>query len=234
MAAPRLTLYRADGACSVVPHSILLHYGIPFTPVTMESGPNRKSAGMRYVAADGSLSHEDYLAINPEGYVPALVVGEGEAVQPTIIAEMPAVLTYLASLTPNAKLLGDEPLQQAQVVSWMAWISGTLHATGVSVYFLQGRVVDDEHAFPGVKRKAHDIIEKSFSRIEGSLTGRKFADGRGLTAVDFNLYPFWRWAKMCGLDLGRYPRYAAHMKMIEGLEGVRKALVAEGLTPCFE
>lgn len=234
MTYPSLTLYYSNGACSLAAHTLLLRHDIPFTPVLMKAGPVATSSGMGLVAADGSLSHEDYLAINPTGYVPALAVGQGEGAPAAAVTEMPAVLAYIASLVPHAKLLGDGPLQQAQAISKMSWLASGLHASGFGIYFLQGRVTDDESAFPGVKRKTAAVIEKGFARIERDLTGRDFTVGDGLTAVDYYLYPFWRWAKTHGFDLGRYPRYAAHMKMVEGLEETKKVLAAEGLTQCFE
>lgn len=229
---PAVTFYRADRTCAIVPHSILLNYDIPFTPVPMRPSSDRLSTGSRYVAVDGSLSHEDYLAINPTGFVPALAVREGAGV--TTITEMPAVLTYIASLQPELRLLGNGSLEEAKVAEWMAWLSGTLHSHGFGGYLREGRFVDDEAAFPVVKRNSKKVIEKSFARIEEMLKRKEFAVGDGLTVVDFNLYPFWRWASMLGFDLERFPTYAAHMKKIENLDGVRKALLAEASTPCFE
>ncbi|KAL2109134.1 hypothetical protein VUR80DRAFT_2932 [Thermomyces stellatus] len=230
--SPRLTLYRANGACSIIPHSVLLHYGIPFTSVLMQPGAAMTPAGIRYVAADGSLTHEDYLAINPAGYVPALVVGEGAEAK--TITETPALLTYISSLVPQAKLLGDGLLQQTKVVEWMNWLSGTLHSRGFSMYVFPGRVIDDENAHPAVKLKAQDLILKGFARIDEWLRGKEFAVGDGLTVVDFYLYPFWMWGLMNGFDLEPYPTYAQYAKRIESLEGVRKALAAEGIPPSFE
>lgn len=80
--------------------------------------PARTSTGSRYVAADGNLSHEEYLIINPTRYVPAIVVGTGG--EATTITEMPAVLNYISSLAPHLKLLGDGPLEQAKVAEWTA------------------------------------------------------------------------------------------------------------------
>ncbi len=85
-----LTLYRANRSCSLVSHALLRHLSIPFTTILMKFGPE----GIE--AADGSLSHTDYLAIHPLGYVPALVI-DGT----TTITETPAILTYIASLAPS-------------------------------------------------------------------------------------------------------------------------------------
>lgn len=232
MAPQPLTLYRTNGTYSFVPHAVLLHFDIPFTAVPMRPSSDDVPTGSLWVAADGSLTHEQYLAINPTGFVPALAIGSGP--ESTVITEMPGVLTYLASQAPQAKLLGDGPIEQAKVAEWMAWLSGTVHGIGFVAYLRMGRFVDDASVFEAVKRRGKEVIEKSFATIDERLKGREFALGDGLTVVDFNLYPFWRWASGGGFDLGAYPNYAAHLRKIEGLEGVRKALADEGLKPCFE
>ncbi|MBE3049184.1 glutathione S-transferase family protein [Candidatus Bathyarchaeota archaeon] len=228
---PPPTLYLNPGSYSLVAHSLLLHYDIPFTPIPMSASTTRLSTGSHWVAADGSLTHEQYRAIVPTGLVPALVIGTGA--DSTTITEMPAVLTYIALQKPHLKLLGEGPLEKAKIAEWMAWLSETVHCLGFAGFIREGRFVDDEAVFPVVKRRAAEVIEQSFKTIDGRLEGREFAVGGRLTVVDFNLYPFWRWALKTGFEMGRYPTYAGYIKRIEALDGVRKMLVAEGLAPCF-
>ena len=64
----------------------------------------------------------DYLALNPEGKVPALVV-DGQ-----VLTEVAATLYYLAKTYPAAGLWprgGFE--EEAQAVSWMSFIASTVH-----------------------------------------------------------------------------------------------------------
>ncbi|SPO06812.1 related to glutathione S-transferase GST-6.0 [Cephalotrichum gorgonifer] len=217
------TLYRANGTCATVPYSILAHFGIPFNDVLLRPSSDNMSTGSFYVAADGSLSHEDYLAINPSGYVPALVIPEGEGT--TSVTEMPAVLTYIASLVPNLNLLGATPLDKVKVAEWTAWLQVTVHSYGYVAYLREGRFVEDPAAFGGIKSRSVDVLKKAFARIEERLAGREFAVGDALTVVDFNLYPYWRWAPF---SVEAYPNFAKHMRKIEKLDGIRKALDVEG------
>jgi len=62
-----------------------------------------------------------FLAINPAGKVPTLLV-DG-----TPITEVAACLLYLARRFPEAGLLADDPLAEAQAVSWMSFCASTLH-----------------------------------------------------------------------------------------------------------
>src|SRR3954468_14969453 len=62
-----------------------------------------------------------FLAINPAGKVPTLLV-DG-----TPITEVAGCLLYLAKRFPETGLLPSDPLAEAQAVSWMSFIASTLH-----------------------------------------------------------------------------------------------------------
>ncbi|KAL0944697.1 glutathione s-transferase [Colletotrichum truncatum] len=237
--SPSLTLYRVNGSCALVPHCILTQYAIPFHGVPMEPTPD-SSFGSRYRATDGSLSHEEYLRINPTGYVPCIVVqpdhNDGDdGASGTAIGEMPAVLTYIASLLPEKNLLGRTDAQRAKAYEWLCWLSGTLHSLGFAAFWRPERFVVGEEAKKEVSVRGREVIDKCYARIEAALNGREFAVGEGLTVVDFNLYVFWRWGRLIDVDMERhYPSYGRLMRVVEGLEGVRKAVQVEGKQLYFE
>ncbi len=56
---------------------------------------------------------EDYLAINPRGQVPALLLDDGAA-----ITESVAICRYLEGLHPQPSLFGTSPLEQAVIEMW--------------------------------------------------------------------------------------------------------------------
>ncbi|KAJ4022595.1 hypothetical protein NW766_001636 [Fusarium irregulare] len=218
---PKLTLYRTNGACSLIPHAILHHYKIPFTPTRLKPGPNG------YEAADGSFTNAEYRSIHPRGYVPALTVDD------QTITEMPAILSFISSLVPNERLLGSTPFENAKVMEWLVFLSGNLHGLGYGAFLRPGRFSDDEKAHEGIKDKGRKVIEDSFRRIDDGYKGREFIVGKGLTLVDFNVYVFARWAHEAGIDMKDHPSYHEHLKRIEKLDGVSMALKAEELEFAF-
>jgi glutathione S-transferase len=218
---PKLTLYRTNGACSLIPHAILNHYKIPFNAIRLKPGPNG------YEAADGSFTNAEYRSIHPRGYVSALAVND------QIITEMPAILTFISSLNPNERLLGSTPFENAKVLEWLVFLSGTLHGLGYGAFLRPGRFSDDENAFEGIKGRGRKVIEESFGRIDGGYKGREFIVGTGLTVVDFNVYVFARWAHEVGIDVKEYPSYYEHLRRIEKFHGVSEALKAEELELAF-
>ncbi|KAJ4267546.1 hypothetical protein NW762_003653 [Fusarium torreyae] len=217
-----LTLYRLNGSCAIVPHAILRHYKIPFKAIQLKFGPD----GIE--AADGSFTHAQYRSIHPKGRVPAL------AVDNEIITEMPAVINYISSLVPNENLLGINALNCAKVREWLAFLSGTLHALGLGSFRRPGWFSDDTAAHDGIRAKGKELAVESYARIEKGLKGREFAVGQALTAVDFNLYIFARWAEDVDVDLKtQCPAFYEHSQKIEKLEGVREAVENEELKFAF-
>src|SRR5262249_49357456 len=94
--AVMLTFYFAPGPSSMPPHIGLQEVAAPFEPRPMSF-------------KNGDLRRPEYLALNPEGKVPTLVV-DGRP-----LTEVAAILYYLARRFPEAGLLPkDDPVAEAQ------------------------------------------------------------------------------------------------------------------------
>ncbi|KAF4343733.1 glutathione S-transferase [Fusarium beomiforme] len=219
---PKLTLYRANGSCSLIPHAVLRHYKIPFNAVRLKFGPSGAEA------ADGSFNNAQYRSIHPRGYVPALVVDD------QVITEMPAILSFISSLIPTENLLGVGPFEQAKVLEWLVFLSGTLHGLGYGAWLRPGRFSDDVAMHDKIRAKGREVIHESFKRIDNGIKDRDFIVGNALTMVDLNVYVFARWAHRVEIDLEmEYSHYYEHVRKIEKLEGIRDALQVEGLEVTF-
>jgi glutathione S-transferase len=104
-----LTLYFAPGSSSMAVHIALHEIGTPF-----EAKP------LSFVRKD--MRSPEFLALNPEGKVPTLLV-DGRP-----LTEVAAILFYLAKRFADARLLPADDLEaEAHVISWMSFIAATLH-----------------------------------------------------------------------------------------------------------
>jgi glutathione S-transferase len=104
-----LTLYFAPGSSSMAVHIALHEIGAPFE-------------GRPMSFKKGDLRSPDYLALNPEGQVPTLVI-DGRP-----LTEVAAILFYLAKRFPDSGLLPrDDIAADAQALSWMSFAASTLH-----------------------------------------------------------------------------------------------------------
>ncbi|KAM0706521.1 hypothetical protein Q7P35_005848 [Cladosporium inversicolor] len=228
---PSLTLYRADGACSRVPHILLRELGAPFTEVLM--GIDTTVNGL--APKDNPMTRDEYLAnIHPDGLIPALQVDD------KVIIEMTGILTYIAALAEEHgkhNWLPTETIQRAKAYEWISWLSGTIHSQAFTALWRPGKFSDDEAAHAAIQAKARAMIEGHYERIEASLVAneasggnRGYAVGGEFTVVDVLVYLFWRWAKHVDLEKGmpeRWPRFAEVARQVEGLEGTKVAMEVE-------
>ncbi len=187
--APMLTLVLAPGSSSMAPHIALREVGAPF-----EARP----------LPFARREHHDpaYLAINPEGKVPTLLV-DGRPV-----TEVAAILFYLTRRFPAAGLLPDNDIAaEAEVVSWMSFLAATVHPA---------RRQGGEHA-----RAVWTIAERR-------LGGREWAAGARLSIADIHLFRlFWRFRGSASMAPGEFPGLSAHHDRMLARPAVRETIEAE-------
>ncbi|PKS12622.1 hypothetical protein jhhlp_000830 [Lomentospora prolificans] len=229
---PALTLYVYRGSCTLAAHAVLAHTGLPYKYIILDNGPGGNSTNSRLQAADGSLSHEEFLKINPKGFVPVLAIGEGP--NPEILTELPAILIYIASLAQDLNLLGANHLEHARIVEWLSWASCTIHTNGFAAFWRPGRYGDDSHpaTMKDIRNRGEETIIKAFAAIEEKLEGKEWAVGDALSVVDFNLLVYWRWwssERPDGETEAQYPNYARLAKKVKALDGVKKVYELEKL-----
>ena len=75
-----MKLYYAPGACSLAPHIILEEGGFTYDSEAIDLRGSRMT-----------ISGKDFSEINPKGYVPVLVLDDGQ-----VLTEGPAINQYLA------------------------------------------------------------------------------------------------------------------------------------------
>ncbi|HLY87835.1 MAG TPA: glutathione S-transferase family protein [Acetobacteraceae bacterium] len=183
-----LTLYFAPGASSMAPHIALHEVGAAYEPkpLSFHKKQNRDPA---------------FLAINPEGKVPTLLIDD------RVLTEVAAILWYLGRRYPEARLLPtNDPETEAQVVSWMSFIAATLHPA---------RRQGPEHA-----RLVYSIAEQR-------LGNRDWAVGQ-YSIADIHLFRlFWRFRGSLNPAPGDFPALTAHHDRMMARPAVSKTIEIE-------
>ena len=82
-----MKLYYSPGACSLSPHIVAVEAGIPVELEKVNLAEHKTEAG------------QDYMQVNPKGYVPALRLDDG-----SVLTEGPAIVQYLADQNPASGL----------------------------------------------------------------------------------------------------------------------------------
>ena len=98
-----LKLYYSPGACSLSPHIALREAGLTFDLEQVNLKEKTTKSG------------EDYLKINPKGYVPALKLDNGY-----VLTEGPAIVQYIADQRPKLNLAPENGSpERYQLQEWL-------------------------------------------------------------------------------------------------------------------
>jgi glutathione S-transferase len=206
-----LTLHYSPGACSMVPHVLLYETGVPFEKVLTST-------------SDGTTKSDAWKKINPKGRVPVLIVDGA------VLTEVPAISSYISSLAPDMHLMGRNPMEQARVLEWFNWLSGTMHAQAIAGMFRPYRFTDDETAFPAISAKAKLTMTDGHKQIEAKLNNSEWACGNHFTAADPMLLFVLRMSNRLGFAMAEnYPAYTAWAKRMEARPSVQAMLAAEAI-----
>jgi glutathione S-transferase len=182
-----LTLYFAPGSSSMAVHIALHEIGVPF-----EGRP------MSFIQNDLRTPH--YLALNPEGKVPTLVIDERP------LTEVAAILYYLAKRFPDAELLPRDDIEaDAQALSWMSFAASTLHPA---------------------RRRGLDYAMDVYAIADRRL-GSGWALGR-YSIADIHLFRlYWRFANSLKPAPETFPNLTAHYARMMARPAVQRTIEIE-------
>lgn len=200
-----MKLYYSPGACSLSPHITLRESGLDFDLVRVDLSTKKTETG------------SDFIAINKKGYVPALLLDNGE-----LLTESCAISLWIAAQVPS-KMLAPPPetMEYLRLVEWISFISTELHK-GFSPIFN-----------PSVPESAKEPFKKRlFSRLDLADTmvcNGLYAMGDNFTVADVYIFTVLSWLKFIGVDLAQWPQLASLSARVAERPTVKAALAAEGL-----
>lgn len=205
----KLVLWGSTATTSTICHMVLAEAGATF---------ETRFLSLR----EGEHKRPEYLAVNPKGEVPALVVDGA------VLTEIPAICLYVAEVLPKAGMLPRDPLARAQAVSWLAWASFR-QAQGFGSVFAATRIMPDEACAAALRAAGLERIGAALAHLDGVLAGQEYVLGRQLTPADYYLAMQERWAARLGLPLPE--NCAAHMARVLDRPAARQVFTIEGITP---
>jgi len=163
---------------------------------------------------------EDYLRINPQGFVPALVLDDG-----TVLTQSMAIIEYLDEAYPNSPLLPRDPVARARVRAMAQVIACDIHPLNNLrvLRYLEEEVQQDKAA-----RDAwySHWVQAGFAALEG-LLGREAGESRccfsdAPSLADVCLVPQMFNARRFSVELTAFPRLLridAHCRELAAFAG---------------
>ena len=137
----------------------------------------------------GDQHKPDYVAVNPNAKVPAIVDGDA------VVFDSTAILLYLAEKTGKF-LPPNTPKARGELLSWMMFVaSGVGPYSGQSVHF---RNFAPEKVPYAINRYAYEA-QRHFGILDDRLGKQKYMVGDAYTIVDMNV---WGWARLIPNALG--------------------------------
>ncbi|TAJ41624.1 MAG: glutathione S-transferase family protein [Reyranella sp.] len=184
-----LTFYFSPGSSSMAPHIALHETGAPFEAKPLSFGKKETRT-------------PEFLAINPNGKVPVLLV-DGR-----VLTEVAGILFYLARVFPAAGLLPQGDIEaEAQVVSWMSYIASAIHPA---------RRQGLEHA-----REVYAVADKRLGKNDWAVAGR-------YSIADIHLFRlYWRFRSSLEPEPGAFPNIEAHYARMMARPAVQRTIEIE-------
>lgn len=197
-----MKLYMAPGSCSLSPHIALREARVTFE---LERVDRQKR----------TASGENYLDVNPLGYVPALRLDDGQ-----VLTEGQVIVQYIADLIPEARLAPTPgSFERYRFQEWLSFIATEIHKGFGSLF------VPD--APESLKAAARERLTRRFDHVARALDTRRYLLGDAFSVADGYLYTMLTWRSYAGLDLGRWPVLQKYFDEVGGRPAVRAALEAE-------
>jgi glutathione S-transferase len=200
-----MKLYYSPGACSLSPHIVASEAGIPIELEKVDLAKHKTEGG------------QDYLTINPKGYVPALRLDDG-----SLLTEGPAIVQYLADQKPATGLApAAGTIDRYRLQEWLTFIGTELHKSFGALF--------NPASSDDAKTTSKAAITKRLVYLNDQLANKQFLLGSNFTVADAYAFTIVNWTNFVGIDLKPYPNIVAYMSRVGGRPKVHEALKAEGL-----
>jgi glutathione S-transferase len=199
-----MKLYYLPGACSLASLISLMEAGVPVQAIAVDRQKR---------TADG----QDFLSISAKGYVPALVLDNGE-----VLSETAALLPYIGQMDPTGKLIPPAgTLGHFRVAEWCAYVNSEVHKSFTPL-FRPGSTDD-------MKAAAKATVLQKLQFIDGQLGDKPYLTGENFTVADAYLYVTMSWTFIVGVDISALPRMVAYFERCRARPAVQAARQTEGL-----
>lgn len=202
-----MKLYFASGACSLSPHIALREAGLPFELERVDLRTKITASG------------EDFRAVNPKGYVPALKLDDGQ-----VLTEGAVIVQWVGDQKPASGLIppaGSFARYRAQ--EWLHFIATELHKGLAPLY--------NKALPPEVRAATLEKMTNRFSFLTRALTDQPFLMGSAFGVADgYAFYTLRSWQRAVQPELPS-PVLQAYLERIAARPAVRAALDAEAAAP---
>ena len=167
----RLQLYSINSPNGVKVSIMLEEIGLPYEPHLVDIG-------------NGESWTEEFLSLNPNGKIPAIIDPDGPDGEPLALAESGAILIYLADKTGH--LLPPSGSRRYETIQWVMWQMGHVGPMFGQVgffYKFAGREWEDKRPLERYAAESKRLLKI----LDARLHGRQWIMGDEYTIADIAL-----------------------------------------------
>lgn len=210
-----LQFHMTPGSCTTGIHILLEELELPFqvSIVNLPAGDHRQPA---------------YLAINPKGTIPTLVLDHVAS-----LTSFSSIAYWLARRYPRKRLLSDDPFLAARAIELMDYAVGTVHGQGYTRIFTTDKYLPEgldatetQRWSETIQAQGRRIVVEAFDVIEAGLPETGYAMGADFGIADAALFYVLFWATRTQIPLP--PRCLALFERIRARPVVQQVLREEG------
>ncbi len=170
--------------------SVIQLYAFP-TPNGVKASIALEELGLPYEAhrvtlSDADVKSAEFLSLNPNNKIPALIDPDGPGGEPIGLWESGAILIYLAEKT--GKLLGRTEADKYQVIKWLMFQMGGVGPMFGQLGFFY-KFAGSEIADPRPRERYIAEAKRLLNVVEGALDGQEWIAG-DFSIADIALAPW--------------------------------------------
>ena len=203
-------LYYAPGAASFLVHWLLIELDVPHELRLVDTAAKQQKSA-------------EYLALNPNGVVPTLVIDGKPQYEAAALAMLLADRHPQAGLAPAAGAPG-----RAEYVQWMFNLANMVQPL-FRQWWYPGEPAGDGNA-DAVRAHCAPRIEAQWQRIDAHLAANgPYLLGENISAADFYLTMLMRWSRNMPKPATEWPYLAALAERMKARPSFARLYAEEGL-----
>jgi glutathione S-transferase len=166
--------------------------------------------------ATGDTRKPEFLRINPNGHIPALVDGDFK------LFESMAINLYLAEKYGKGSLWPASEQDRARAIQWSFWVMTECESNLLEAMFHRALLPPAERE-EAKAREAEDELQAPLRVLNEHLAGREYLLGPAFTIADLNVAAVLQWARAGKVALGAFPNLEAWLARCVGRPAVKAA-----------
>lgn len=181
-------LYWAQNSGALAPQILLEEVGAEYQRVVVD-------------LEKGEETKPEFLAINPRGQIPALVLPDG-----SLLTESAAIMLQIVDSHPDSGLLPmPGSADRGQVYRWLFYAVANIYEADLRLYYSE-RFTTDASGADSVKKKGREDMDRAWELLEREMGGGPFMLGDQYSVIDPYLLMLVYWHEQPQELLARCPK----------------------------